>query len=232
MTVTADLGPQNGERLEQVRRLQARVRQIEDTRGVETHEVLTALAPLFPSGGLRAGAAYAVEGSTTLATALLAGASGGGAWCGVVGAPELGAESLAALGVDLERTVLVPDPAEHWVAVTAALVDVLSVVVLRVPGAMTDGDTARLQARLRRRGATLVVLGGWPRCEARLRVTDSRWYGLGSGHGHLRARRVRVRAEARAGRAREARLWLPDADNRIRSADTERRVPVLEQRAS
>lgn len=232
MTVTADLAPQNEARLEQVRRLQARVRQIEDTRTAETHDVLTALAPLFPSGGLRVGTVYAVEGSTTLATALLAGVSGGGGWCGVVGAPEVGAESLAALGADLERTVLVPDPAEHWVAVTAALVDVLSVVVLRVPDAMTGGDAARLQARLRRRGATLVVLGDWPRCEARLRVTDGRWYGLGAGHGHLRARRVSVRAESRTGRARETRLWLPDADNRIRSADTVGRVAVPEQVAS
>ena len=233
MTVTADLGPEHVEaRLERVRRLQARVRQIEDSRGLETRDVLPALAPLFPAGGLRAGSAYVVEDSTTLATALLAGASRGGDWCGVVGAPELGAESLAALGADLERTVLVPDPAEHWVAVTAALVDVLAVVVLRTPAGMTAGDASRLQARLRRHGTTLVALGDWPRPEARLRIADSRWYGLGAGHGHLRARWVSVRAELRTGRGREAGMWLPDADNRVRSAETAGRVTVPEQVAS
>lgn len=232
MTVATDLAPPQVEaRLERVRRLQARVHQLEDTRVGETRDVLPALAPLFPARGLRPGAAYAVEGSTTLATSLLVGASRSGDWCGVVGVPGLGAESLAALGADLERTVLVPDPAEHWVAVTAALVDVLSVVVLRTPAAMTAGDASRLQARLRRHGTTLVALGDWPRPEARLRIADGRWYGLGAGHGHLRARWVSVYAELRAGRGREAELWLPDADNRIRPAEAVERAAVPERAA-
>ncbi|MGH3359301.1 MAG: hypothetical protein ACRDO7_10895, partial [Nocardioidaceae bacterium] len=221
MTVTAaDLGTQRGAaRLERVRELQARVRQIEDTRTVETHDVLPALEPLFPAGGLRVGSAYAVNGSMTLAMALLAGASASGSWCGVVGVPAFGAEAAAAVGIELERTVLVPEPAEHWVAVTAALIDVLSVVVLRPPSRVTDGDVARLLARLRQRGATLIALGDWPRSEMRLSIDDSRWLGLGAGHGHLSARRVTVRADLRTGRHRETGLWLPDPDNRIRPVE-------------
>ncbi|MDN5855595.1 MAG: hypothetical protein L0K86_22700, partial [Actinomycetia bacterium] len=104
-------------RLDRVRELQARVRGIEETHAVETHAVLPALARLFPSGGLRAGAAYSVDESVALAMALMAGASTSGSWCGVVGVPEFGAEAAAALGVSLDRTVLVPEPGEHWIAV-------------------------------------------------------------------------------------------------------------------
>lgn len=236
MTLTAaddDLGTQSvATRLERVRELRARVHQIEDTRAVETHDVLPALAPLFPAGGLRAGATYAVAGSAALATALLAGASASGGWCGVVGVPELGAEAAAATGIELERTVLVPEPAEHWVAVVAALIDVLSVVVLRPPGRVADGDVARLSARLRQHGTTLLALGDWPRAEARLSLATSRWLGLGDGYGHLSARQVTARADLRTGGHREARLWLPGPDSRIRAAAEPEPVRAVERRAS
>lgn len=202
-------------RLEQVRTLQARVRQIEDTRAVETHEVLPALEPLFAGRGLRAGAAYTVEGSTMLAMAMIAGASAAGSWCGVVGVPAFGAEAAAALGVTLERTVLVPDPGEHWIAVLTALIDVLPVVVVRPPDRVRDGDGARILARLRQHDATLVALDSWPRSEARLSIDDSSWLGLGAGYGHLCARRATVTAYSRTGRPRTARLWLPGFDNRV-----------------
>jgi len=51
------------------------------------------LAPLLPGGGLRRGSTVAVAagpGATSLLFALLAEASAGGAWVGVVGRPELG----------------------------------------------------------------------------------------------------------------------------------------------
>ena len=212
MSLTAadlETRPENvAARLDQVRALQARVRQIEDTRTVETHPVLTPLEPLFSARGLRVGAAYAVEGSTALAMALMAGVSGSGAWCGVVGVPEFGAEAAAAVGVALERTVLVPEPAEHWIAVTAALVDVLPVVVLRAPERVRAGDASRLSARLRQHGSTLVALGEWPRSEARLSIVDSQWAGLSAGQGHLSGRRVTVEIAPRSGRTRTAGLWL------------------------
>lgn len=202
-TSTADLE----ERLDQVRALQARVRQIEDTRTVETHPVLPALEPLFPRG-LRAGATYAVDESTALAMSLMAGASGAGSWCGVVGVPEFGAEAAAAAGVALERTVLVPEPAEHWIAVTAALVDVLPVVVLRAPDRVPAGDASRLAGRLRQHGSTLVALGQWPRCEARLSIVDSSWVGLSAGRGHLSGRQATVEIAPRSGLPRTTQLWL------------------------
>ena len=75
----------------------------------------------------------------------------------------------------------------------------------------------RREARLRQRGATLLVLGTWPQSEAMLSLSDSEWFGVGEGHGHLAARQVTVTVTHRlSGRPRSARLWLPAADETVR----------------
>lgn len=157
---------------------------------------------------LRGGGTYGVD-SASLALALAAGASRAGEWVGFAGWPDFGAEAAAELGVDLSRTVLVPDPGEHWLEVTAALVDVLRVVVLR-PVAAADARAAGvLNSRLRTRSAVLVVWGEWPRCEARLTMEHSRWAGPEEGLGRLRSRRTRL--AVRRGTAPPVRtdLWFP-----------------------
>ncbi|WP_223690548.1 hypothetical protein [Leifsonia poae] len=208
----------------QVHELQSRIRQMQATklesRGLETHP---ALASLLPGGSLKAGAAYSVRGSTTLVMAMLAGPSGAGAWCGVVGMPDFGAEAAGRFGIDLERLVLVPHPGEHWLTVTAAIVDVLSVVVVVPSTAARDADVARLTARLRQRESTLIVVGDWPQVEATLTVAHSGWDGLGAGVGALSSRRVTVESAARGGSGspRRAELWLPDLRETFRAADTD-----------
>ena len=151
--------------------LQARIHSMQattlDERALPT---LPALASVLPGGALRQGSVYSVAGSMTLAMAMLAAPSAGGAWCGVVGVPDFGVEAAARLGIELERLVLAPSPGDQWLTVTAALVDVLTVVVTRPPRRVGDADAARLSARLRQRGATLVVLGDWPQSEATLRA--------------------------------------------------------------
>jgi hypothetical protein len=117
-----------------------------DTRALPTHP---ALSGLLPGGALAAGSAYAVAGSTTLALALLQGPSAAGAWCAVVGMPDLGTEAAAGLGVDLDRLVLVPRPGEQWLAVVAALVDVVSVVLVRHRGRASRGSARRPPASSR-----------------------------------------------------------------------------------
>ncbi|MGH3322768.1 MAG: hypothetical protein ACRDN9_21835 [Streptosporangiaceae bacterium] len=199
--------------------LQARVHRMQGTRaGRRPLETLPALAGLVP-GGLSAGAAYSVTGSATLAMALMAGPSAAGQWCGVVGVPEFGAEAAAATGVELARTILVPDPGDAWLGVTSTLVDVLSVIVVRPATRVYDAEASRLAARLRQRGTTLVALGDWPRAEARLAVTDSTWVGVGDGHGHLRGRQVTVGVTGRSGRPHRSRLWLPAPDAQIRAVE-------------
>jgi hypothetical protein len=150
--------------------------------------VLPALSGLVT---LRTGSAYAVD-SASLALALVAGASGAGEWVGFAGWRDFGAEAAADLGLDLARTVLVPETGDHWLEVTAALVDVLPVVVLRPSARVEPRDAGVLEARLRKQSSVLVVWGEWPRCEARLSLEDARWTGPERGHGRLRSRRVRV----------------------------------------
>lgn len=195
--------------------LRTRVTQMQGrpaTQPVRTHPALAGLLQM------RTGSSYGVE-SATLAMMLLAGPSSDGAWCGIVGSTEFGLEAAAAVGVELSRTILVPDPGDAWLEVTAALIDVLGIVVVRPPARVSDSDAARLAARLRQRGSILVGWGDWPRCDARFGLTDVEWAGLGSGYGHLQARQATV--EVRRGTAPPAsrRLWLPDTDLRIRPID-------------
>ena len=194
-----------------VHELQERIRQLQaaklDTRSLPTHPVI---GRLLPGGALKEGATYSVDRSLTLLMLLLAAPSAAGAWCGVVGIPEFGVEAAAGFGVDLERLVLVPHPGDQWLAATAAVADALSVIVTRPPRQASDASVARLSARLRKRGATLLVLGTWPQSEAMLSLTESAWTGIGNGHGHLQAREATVTVTSRTGgRPRSARLMLP-----------------------
>ncbi|MEA2557062.1 MAG: hypothetical protein QOG88_600, partial [Actinomycetota bacterium] len=204
-----------------VEELQARIRQMQasklDTRTIPTHP---AIARLLPGGGLKQGAAYSIDHSSSLLMALLAGPSAAGSWCGVVGVPEFGVEAAEHFGIDLERLVLVPHPGEQWLSVTAAIADVLGVVVTRPPKRASDSSVSRLTARLRQRGATLLVLGPWPQSEAMLSLSESSWSGIGQGSGHLSARQVTVTVSSRAGgRPRSARLWLPDPQEQLREVE-------------
>ncbi len=152
---------------------------------VPVHPVLEHLVQL------RAGASYAVD-SASLALALAAGASHAGEWVGFAGWSDFGAEAAAQWGIDLSRTVLVPEPGEHWLEVTAALVDVLRVVVLCPPGVVEAKSASVVEARLRARSAVLVAWGEWPRSEARMATEATLWTGADRGHGRLRERQVRV----------------------------------------
>ncbi len=184
MTPTATLDPARPV-LEQLRE---RVTAMEGGPARLPVPVLPALSGLLT---MRTGGSYGVD-SASLALALAAGASGAGEWVGFAGWPDFGAEAAADLGVRLDRTVLVPDVGDHWLEVTAALVDVLRVVVLRPPARVDARSAGVLDARLRKRSSVLVVWGDWPRCEARLSLEDVRWAGPDHGHGRLRSRHVRV----------------------------------------
>jgi hypothetical protein len=205
------------------RTTETRVQQALDTAAVDrVLPTLPAISELLAGPGLRGGSAYSVRGSSALVMAMMAGPSAEGAWCGVVGLPSFGAEAARGLGVDLDRLVLVPDPEHDWLNVVAALVDALTVVVVRPPGEVTPGEASRLAARLRTRGVVLIAVGSWPGSEARLEVESNTWTGLGSGEGLLAARQATVVVTGRraAGRQRKHQLWLPGPDGAIRSVES------------
>ncbi|MFF2274065.1 hypothetical protein ACFVTX_17450 [Agromyces sp. NPDC058136] len=212
MTLTAPLSAPTA-RLERVEELQARIQGMQSTR-LETRAVPThpAFAGLLPSGSLREGTVVEAHGSTTLVMALLAAPSASGRWVAVVGLPEFGVEAALRFGIDLDRLVLVPEPGRQWLAVVAALADVIPVVAVRPPARVAPTEASRLAARLRERGATLIAAGAWPGADASLDVEASEWHGLELGHGLLDEREVVVSAAGRGGFAkrRRSRLRLPD----------------------
>lgn len=178
--------------------------------------VLPALRGLLP--GLRRGQAVSVDEVGALVTALVAGASEGGAWCAVVGLPECGVLAAAGSGVSLDRLLLVDEPGQRWAEVVAILLGAVEVVVLRPPARPSVTEVRRLTAFARRHGSVLVVAGvPWEGAQARLRVASSVWTGLGSGHGHLRGRRAQVVAEGK-GPPRTEWLWLPGPDGSVTGA--------------
>lgn len=134
-----------------------------DSRRLPT---VPALAHILPGGGLQSGGSYTVRNSTTLAMALLAGPSSTGAWCSVIGMPDFSVEAAEGFGINLDRLILVPDPGSQWLTVTAALVDVVSVILTRAPDHLAPTEWARLKARLRQRGAALITLGNWKQSDA------------------------------------------------------------------
>ncbi|MDN4609771.1 hypothetical protein [Arthrobacter burdickii] len=191
--------------------LQARINSMQagtlDSRRLPT---VPALARILPGGGLQSGGSYTVRNSTALAMALLAGPSSAGLWCSVIGVPDFGVEAAQGFGINLERLILIPDPGSQWLTVTAALVDVVPVILTRAPEHLAPTEWARLRARLRQRGAALITLGAWKQSDSTLGVAESAWEGLGAGTGHLAARRMKITATQPSGRLRHAYVGLAD----------------------
>ncbi|KDA06358.1 hypothetical protein DC31_11025 [Microbacterium sp. CH12i] len=152
---------------------------------------------LLPDSGLRVGSSYSISPSPSLLGALLATPSQKGAWCAVIGMPTIGVEAMAGFGVELERLVLVPDPGPRWLTVATALSEVIPLIAVHPRSRVSDADIARLNARLRDRGCTLLVTAPWPQSEATIRVEETEWHGLGSGWGLLADRTVTLRASGR-----------------------------------
>jgi hypothetical protein len=172
--------------------------------------VIPALQELLP-GGLRRGSVVATGPWSLLCLALAAGASAAGAWCAVVGLPQLGVAAAADAGLDPDRMLLIADPGTGWPQVVASLLDGCELVLLRPPDRPSAQMRRRLEATVRRFGGVLVVAGDWDGAQTRLFVAHQEWIGIGAGHGRLRARRAQVVADGRgaAARARAQWLWLP-----------------------
>jgi hypothetical protein len=167
------------------------------------------LGALVPT--LRRGAVVAVDGemgagSTSVGLRLAAAATAAGEWAAAVELHgSLGGLAAAEAGIALERFAVVRRvPPARWAAVVAALLDGISVVLAEVPAFARIGDTRRLLARARERGAVLVAMGPWPvEAALRLHAGGSVWRGLDAGAGLLAGRDQRVHVEGRGVAARE-----------------------------
>ena len=208
--------------------------------GAEDVPVLAALRTVVPGGALRRGGVLMVgdrvrpwgDAPSYLALVLAAGATAGGAWCGVVGLPAFGIAAASGMGADLGRFLMVDDPGEHWAEAVSVLAGAVDLVLVRPPRRPNGEHVRRIGARIRRtarqRGAAMVVAGEWPGADLRLRMTRAAWSGLGDGTGHLSGRQVRIVADGRgaAGRERTADLWLPAADGTVREWSAETDAPM------
>lgn len=188
-------------------------------------EVLPPLAELLPQGGLPRGSVVSLQpddgsaGLTSLLFTLLAGPSR--PWSALVGFGDLGLAAAAELGVDLNRTVLVPEPGVDVLQILSVLIDGVDLIAVSLPRGPI-GTPARqrvLTARLRQRGAVLLAVGPWPGADLTLTVSTVAWRGLGAGHGRLRDRELLVRLGGRrlGGAVPEARILLEGSrwDNRV-----------------
>lgn len=200
---------------EQVNQLQGGIPKVP----LPVHPALSGVVP-FHTGGT-----YQVD-NASLALSLLAGSTSKGNWVGVVGVNDLGVEAAADLGVDLSRVVLVPEPGEHWLEATAALVDVAQVVLLRPPwtadSVPAPTTLSRLRARLRKRATALVCWGEWPGAEVRLSLRSTAWIGASDGHGRLQERSMVVECHRRSAGAESLLLSVREG-----TLIREPTVPVL-----
>ncbi len=177
------------------------------------------LASLLPGRGLQTGVVYSVSPSPSLLFALMSAASRRGSWCAAVGMPTLGLEAAAASGIDLARLILVPSPGERWLAVVSALAEVVPLIAMNPPSRVRDADAARLSARLRDRGCTLLTTSSWPQSEGLISLHDPQWEGIGEGWGLLSDRTVTVTAQTRqTPRPQSVRLRLPGSLGAVEAA--------------
>lgn|GEM_PF-446296 len=226
MTLASMIAPDADTRAEDVLRLRREITRMQRRRSdLPLIPVPPPLEPILPEGGLQVGTTYALSPSPGLIGALLAGASGTGAWCAAVGMPTLGVEALAGHGVELERLLLVPAPGSRWLSVVSALSEVIPLIAIRPSSPVHDAELSRLSARLRDRGCTLLVIPAasgastvWPQSEGSIRVHDPRWQGLGSGWGALQECEVTVTARTRRSPAPQSvRVLLPGIHGRMES---------------
>jgi hypothetical protein len=177
--------------------------------------VHTALAEVFPEGGLRRGSIVGCQGQAAWSTALALAAapSQAGSWVGLVGlGSRWGLSAAAEWGIALDRVFSVPAvEVAQSPTVLAAVADGVDLVITTGAG-VRAGDARRIAARLSQRGGVLLLLGdpgGFVPDLVCSAVTTS-WTGLHGGCGRLTARRVRFEVSGRrVDRPRHADLWFP-----------------------
>lgn len=181
------------------------------------------LGSMLPDGGLQRGRIVGCDGpaAVSIACAVVAGAARAGSWLLLLGAPTVGLEALAELGVPLHRVVSVESDARPaaWGERLAAATDGFE-LILTVPPRGADRVERKIRQRVQARGAVVLSVGGGPLgCDLTFTSGAPRWIGIGQGHGRLVAREVDVElAGRRMPRPVRRTLWLPGPDGRMQAA--------------
>lgn len=163
--------------------------------------VHSALAPLFPSGGLKRGTVAGIHRSTSLLLGVIATAARDGAWLAVVGMPDLGLLAATEWGIDLDHVALIPEPGTESAVVIGALLDGVDIVALGPDTPLTDDDRRRLAARARERGAVLISQPAWPGADVVLTAETRGWEGVSDGEGYFTSMALRINRSGRASAA-------------------------------
>lgn len=141
------------------------------------------------AGGLPRGAVTAADDCPAALVDMLVALTADGGCAAVVGYPRLALAAVAAGGGNLERLVVVPDPAPHATAVLGTLVEGMDMVVY-APSASVSPTAARpVEARLRKSDCALLVCSGvrsWPGAQLHLSWRAEGVTGLGVGSGRVR----------------------------------------------
>lgn len=211
------------------------------TLGAPVLPITRELEHLFPAGGLPCGAITQFEGSTGLLLHLIARATQEGAWCAVVGFPEIGTLAAAECGVELSRLALVPDPGAQAGQVLATLIDGIDLVIVGrgvSPQQLRPAVQRQIAARAKERGTVVISLHNWSGAQHSLRTRVRGWRGLGQGSGHLSKQDLILGRGGRgvAQRHVEVEVSLPlratairdDAAPDLRPAPVAEMVPISE----
>lgn len=141
------------------------------------------------AGGLPRGAVTAADNCPAALVDMLTSLTADGGCAAVVGYPRLALAAVAAGGGNLERLIVVPDPAPHATAVLGTLVEGVDMVLYAPAGEVSPSAARPVEARLRTSDCALLVCAGvrsWPGARLHLSWHVDGVTGLGGGSGRVR----------------------------------------------
>lgn len=145
------------------------------------------LSQAVDTGGIPRAMVTAVADCPAVHVDLLVAATRAGSCVAIVGYPQLALAAIDAAGGDLERVVVIPDPAPHAGAVLGTLVEGVDMVFYRPVSNATPTFARPIEARLHKSRCALVVSGySWPKAQLNIDAHVVGIRGLGRGYGRVR----------------------------------------------
>ncbi len=157
------------------------------------------LTAALDSGGMPRGAVTMMADCPAAHVDVLAATTKAGSCVAVVGYPRLALAAVEVAGGDLERMVVIPDPAPHAMAVLNTLVEGLDMVLFSPVQPITPTFARPVESRLHKSRCALVVTGhSWPRARLNIDVSVTGVVGLGRGSGRIRGVEIAGKAWGKA----------------------------------